>query len=130
MTSPAGGSRIKVEGGARLRRTLRQAGADLGDLAAAHSATARMVAAAGRARAPKVTGRLAGTVRPSGTKTKAVVRAGFARVPYAGPIHWGWPARNITAQPFLSDAATSTEPAWQQIYLDALDRTISRVEGA
>ena len=53
MTTPAGGSQIKVEGGARLRRTLRQAGADLGDLTAAHSATARMVAAAGRARAPK-----------------------------------------------------------------------------
>lgn len=127
---PAGGSQIKVEGGARLRRTLRQAGSDLQDLAAAHSATAALVANAGRARAPKVSGRLAGTIRPSGTKTKAVVRAGFARVPYAGPIHWGWPARNITAQPFLSDAATSTEPAWQNIYLQAVDRAISKVEGA
>lgn len=130
MTSPAGGSQIKVEGGARLRRTLRAAGSDLQDLAAAHSATAQLVAAAGRARAPKVSGRLAGTIRPSGTKTKAVVRAGFARVPYAGPIHWGWPSRNISAQPFLSDAATSTEPAWQNIYLQAVDKAISKVEGA
>lgn len=89
-----------------------------------------MVAAAGRARAPKLTGALAGTVRPSGTKTRAVVRAGFARVPYAGPIHWGWPARGIAAQPFLSDAATSTEPAWQNIYLDAINKTIDKVEGA
>lgn len=128
--NPAGGSRIKVEGGARLRRTLRQAGSDLKDLTAAHSATAQLVANAGRARAPKVSGALAGTIRPSGTKTKAVVRAGFARVPYAGPIHWGWPARSIPAQPFLSDAATSTEPAWQNIYLAALDKTISKVEGA
>lgn len=127
---PAGGSRIKVEGGARLRRTLRQAGSDLQDLAAAHAATAQLVAAAGRARAPKVSGRLAGTIRPSGTKTKAVVRAGFARVPYAGPIHWGWPSRNISAQPFLSDAATSTEPAWQNIYMQAVDKAISKVEGA
>jgi hypothetical protein len=33
-------------------------------------------------------------------QTAAVVRAGRASVPYAGPIHWGWPSRHITAQPF------------------------------
>ena len=33
-----------------------------------------------------------------------MVRAGFARVPYAGPIHFGWRKRNIQPQPFLYEA--------------------------
>ncbi|MFL0579178.1 HK97 gp10 family phage protein [Dietzia sp. 179-F 9C3 NHS] len=121
---------VKVDGGARLRRTLRQAGADLQALTDAHAAAAKLVADRARATAPRVSGTLAGTIRPSGTKTRAVVRAGYKSVPYGGPIHWGWPARNITAQPFLTDAAQATEPAWSAIYLTAVDRTLDQVAGA
>jgi hypothetical protein len=32
------------------------------------------------------------------------VRAGRTSVPYAGPIHFGWPAHNIEPTPFLYDA--------------------------
>jgi hypothetical protein len=118
---------VEVRGGKRLRATLRAAGDDLSDLRAAHGQVAVLVA--GLASPPRRSGRLASTVRPSGTKTAAIVRAGFAAVLYAGPIHWGWPARNITAQPFLSDAATSSEPIWLPIYFADLERIIDKVEG-
>lgn len=120
-------AQLEVRGARRLRATLRAAGDDLSDLRDVHRSVAGLVA--GATAPPRRTGRLAATVRPAGTKTAAVVRAGFATVPYAGPIHWGWPARGITAQPFLSDAATATEPAWQAVYFAELERIIANVRG-
>lgn len=55
--------------------------------------------------APKVSGLLAGNVRAGAAKTKATVYVGGARVPYAGPINFGWPARNIEAALFMQGAA-------------------------
>lgn len=121
---------VKVEGGARLRRTLKQAGADLSALTDAHAAAAKLVADRARTAAPRRSGKLAQTIRPSGTKTRAVVRAGYKSVPYAGPIHWGWPRRNITAQPFLAETAARTEPTWLGIYMQAVNKTIDQVDGA
>lgn len=90
---------------------------------------ARIVAEVGAAKAPKVTGRLAASVRGSGAKTQAVARAGGAAVPYAGPIHWGWPARNIEPQPFLADALEETESVWSPVYERAVDRAIAKIRG-
>src|SRR5262245_52256252 len=95
---------VEMEGSRELRRTLRAAGDDLTDLKDAHAQVASLVAPRGRSNAPFRTGRLAGTVRGSGTKTAALLRAGFASVPYAGVREWGWPARNQEATPFLVPA--------------------------
>lgn len=118
---------IRVEGARNFRRTLRRAGDDLGDLRVLHAQVAGVVSRS--ARPPRRTGKLAGTVRPAGTATAAIVRAGFASVPYAGPIHWGWPLRNITAQPFLSDAATGTEAVWVNIYTVGVQVIVDKVKG-
>ena len=119
---------IRVEGARRLRATMKRAGIDLQELKDAHREAADVVV--GATRAPSRTGRLAGTVRPGATKTMAIVRAGYASVPYAGPIHWGWPKRNIRAQPFLSDAAQSSEPTWVQAYEREVNEIIDKIEGA
>ena len=50
-------------------------------------------------------------------------------MPYAGPIHWGWPARNIKAQPFVVEAAQATEAEWVAMYEAEVDRILERVEG-
>jgi hypothetical protein len=120
---------VQVRGARQLRSSLKKAGKDLQDLKDAHAKVAAVVAAAAAARAPKRTGRLATSVRGTGTTTAAVIRAGFKSVPYAGPIHWGWPARGIAAQPFLSDAATSTEGAWLPIYEGAVETALDQVKG-
>ena len=121
------GPTVKVEGAARLRRTMRQAGLDLEDLKAAHARAVKI--AEGAVQAPRRSGRLAGTVRSAGTKTAGILRAGRASVPYAGPIHWGWKARGITAQPFLSDAAQRSEPRWLPVYTEAVDAALDQVKG-
>ena len=57
------------------------------------------------------------------------VSVGRATVPYAGAIHWGWPARNISAQPFLTDAAKATEPTWTRQYLSDIQKIVDKVKG-
>lgn len=119
---------VQVIGAAQLRRTLRAAGQDLTDLKRVHAEVGRIVVAA--AHAPTRTGALAASIRAGSAATSATVRAGGARVPYAGPIHWGWPARGIAAQPFLADAAQRTEPRWTEVYLAEVNRIIDQVQGA
>lgn len=87
-----------------------------------------MVAAA--ARAPRRSGKLAGSIRPGATQKAGVVRAGRASIPYAGVIHWGWPGHNIAAQPFLTEAAAATESTWSDLYWAELQRVIESIEGA
>ena len=120
---------IEVRGARELRRSAKAAGDDLSDLKEAHNEAAQVVTNAGRQRAPKKEGKLAGTVRGSGTKTAAVVRAGGARARYAGPIHFGWPARHIDANPFLTEAAQETESSWVGIYEQTVEKVLNRIEG-
>jgi phage gpG-like protein len=120
---------VRVEGAKNLRRTLRKAGKDLSELKAAHKEAANIAAAAGRGKAPNVSGALAATVRGSGTNTAAIVRAGRASVPYAQVIHWGWPGHNIAANPFLTEAAQETEPTWFAVYTEAFDNALNQIKG-
>jgi hypothetical protein len=120
----------QVEGAKELRRTLRKAGDDMKDLKVAHADAARIVSDAAVPKAPRRTGALAGTIRPAGTKTMAIVRAGYARVPYAGVQEWGWPRRNIPAQPYIVPAAHETEADWVKRYDEEIERILGKVEGA
>ena len=95
---------IKIQGGKELRRELRKMGDDMQDLKELNLDVATIVSERAKDIVPRRTGNLADTLRPSGTKTAGRVRSGFKRVPYAGVIHFGFPARGIKPQPFLYDA--------------------------
>lgn len=104
-----GSGRVRVEGLSRSMRALTKAGADAQDMKdLMHSIGSIVVDAAD---APAKSGALAGTIRAGRGKTKAVVRAGGARTPYAGVIHYGWPARGISPQPFLTEALQANRSA-------------------
>jgi hypothetical protein len=123
------GVTYEVKGGANLRRTLKKVEGGLDDLKAVHGEVAQIVADRAQTTVPRVTGTLAGTIRPGATKTMAVVRAGFARVPYAGVQEFGWPARNIPPNPYLRPAAHDTESTWLKTYNDEIDELLSKVKG-
>lgn len=130
----------EVEGGRELRRTLRQADEKLQDLKRVHAEAAEIAARASAALAPRRTGRLADTIRSSGTTTAGIVRAGFKSVPYAGPIHWGWGTRPnsrkgwrggpITANPFISNGAQDSEGRWIRVYENHIAEVLQQVKGA
>lgn len=113
---PGSKATVRVDGLRDLRRELRRAGRDMTDLKDANAAAAALVAGAARAGAPHRTGSLAGSGRGNRAAGKATVSFGGARLPYAGPIHYGWPAHHITANPFVIDAALATEPQWLPLY--------------
>lgn len=101
MTTP----RIRVEGADDLRRALRGVEAGMSDLKSVHAAAAKPVVDRAQQIVPTGrTGRLGASIRAGAQARQAVIRAGKAAVPYAGPIHFGWRARNIRPQPFLYDA--------------------------
>lgn len=121
---------LKVRGADQLRRTMKRAGVDMQTMKDTHTTVANTVTARAKGSAPVGdTGRLANTVRAGATQRAAIIRAGRKSVPYAGVIHWGWPRRNIVAQPWMSEAATATEPVWVAQYTEAVDKIIDTIEG-
>lgn len=95
-------SHVRVEGLSKTVRQLSRAGADADDLKDLMFSIGSLVV--GAASPPTLSGSLAGTIRAGRGKTKAVVRAGGARAPYAGVVEYGDPARNKPARHFLEDA--------------------------
>ena len=99
------GRQVSVEGARELRKALKTVGDEAkAGLKEVNVEVAEIVARAAVTRVPTQSGALRETIRAAGAQTRASVKAGFKKVPYAGPIHFGWPARNIAPQPFLYDA--------------------------
>lgn len=117
---------IRVEGLGRLVQTLNAAGAELTDLRSTNLLAAGIVARRGSATAPRRSGRLAGSFSATATRKAGHV---VSRLPYAAPIHWGWPTHHVTARPFLSMAAQSTETLWVPLYETATNKAINKIEG-
>ena len=98
---------IEVEGARELKRAIRKAaGTELREeLKEANYQAAKIVADEAKQLAPVRTGRLANSVRANRAIAYGAVKIGSAaRVPYAGPIIYGWPDRGIKAQPFVHEA--------------------------
>lgn len=116
-------AQIEVQGLRQLRRRLADYGdAAVDDLIKAHQQGVDIVKADALPRVPVRSGALRETVRGSATKTGGRVRAGYKRVPYAGPIHFGWPARNIRPQPFFYDAVDARRKEVEAAFVDYLKR--------
>lgn len=128
-TYGAGGNGyLQLKGAKELARGLKQAGADLKDLRQINKEAAQIVVPEAKSLAPKgKTGKLAASVRAGATQKAGVVRVGSKRVPYAGPINYGWPKHNIKPTMFANKAAKNTEPQWTQLYQDAVQKIIDRI---
>jgi hypothetical protein len=95
---------VQVDGLKDLLNALQRHGVAVTDMKSVMADVGTIVADDARPLTRPRSGVLAGTLRPSKTKTKAVVRAGGARAPYAGAQHFGWAARNIAPKLYLYTA--------------------------
>ena len=118
---------VKIIGLNQLRSSLRKAGGNVADMKEANVAAARTVQARAQDIGPNRSGKLVGSLRTPRAAARAVVRSNLV---YAGPIHWGWPRRNIRPQPFLVEAAEQTRPHWLEEYGKALQALADAVKGA
>lgn len=123
---------VKVEGLKGLVRALKRAEADdlLALLKAANAEAAKDVEQTARPLAPVLTGRLVGSLRSSGTARAGVVRLGKASVPYAQPIHFGWPKRHIQPQPFLYEALDRRIEEVTRLYHERVEELAEAIAGA
>lgn len=121
------GARVEVKGDKRLARTLHDAGQELEEMPRALPVVSRQVVTVAMSKVPRDTGRLAASLDPTVESSAAVI---LSTLPYAGVIHWGWPARNIAPQPFLVEAGRQAEPAWTKTFEAEAERILGHVRGA
>lgn len=123
ILATGGGTTVRVEGLSKTLRALEKSGAAADDLRDGIQRIGNILVQYATPRAPRQSGALAGSIRAGRGKTKAVVRMGGARFPYAAVVHYGWAARNISPQPVLVDALKDQQ---SQIFT-ALDDEITKI---
>lgn len=119
---------MRVEGLRATIRSLEKFGVETQDLKAAFKAIGNLVVREAHTLTPRKSGALVNSIRASNTKNKAIVRAGSARVPYAGVIHYGWPSHGISPQPYLHDAAERKQGEAIQLMDKELNDLIRRLD--
>jgi hypothetical protein len=119
-----------------LKRDLVRAAGDRGPINAALSQAgqraAQPVADVARSRLPQTTGRLAGDVRVTGTRSGGTIRMGRASIRYAGWVEFGGhrrapheSARDYTPQGrYLFPAARGMAPQVVALYTAALQQSL------
>lgn len=128
-------SAVEVIGLPRLRRTIKEAGGDLGELKQLNRDAAQAVLPTARASTPigpGQRGHLVSTLRVSASASAGTIKAGTGhtgRFPYAGVVHYGTPDGK-RADPWLLNAAHATEGKWTDVYLRGIESIIDNIEGA
>jgi hypothetical protein len=136
---------VKVEGLSKVRRDLKALGGDLdlvkGEFLETNRRVAEIVIGDSKKFVPVLSGALAASIRQASTKTAAKVRVGSSGgskrgggegagglTPYAGPIHFGWPARRIKPQPFIYEAIDPRRNEIAQQYAERLTSIRNKYE--
>lgn len=97
------------------------------ELAAINKDAAAALVPIARGLCPHVTGDLASSIRAGATARSGTIKAGGTKgVLYAPPIHWGWPSRNISPQPFLMEALQGNVLAISERYEKNLQTFLDR----
>ena len=116
---------FRVEGLSQVVRDLQKIGVEVDDLKDAFAKIADEAARTASSFAPKgPTGRLSASIRGNRAKSKAVVTAGRSSVPYAGPINYGWPSRNIAPALFMQRADEAMQTRAISVLEDEINQKI------
>jgi HK97 gp10 family phage protein len=121
---------VQIEGADDLRKNLRKLDRDLPKgLTRIHKDLAEPVADDARQMAPRRSGRLAASIRPSGTQRAALIRAGVGVKPYnyAGIAEYGGYPGDYPGQPFLQPAIDANASRIADEYQRRLDAFIEAV---
>jgi hypothetical protein len=117
----AGQTRPTVQGADELRRALRRMSDRLDDMEGTHASAGEKIATVARAIVPRVSGALADSIEVATTPEGSAVVAGSDLVPYAGVVNYGWPERNIDAQPYLDEAQATAQEDSIDVYRERVE---------
>jgi hypothetical protein len=126
---------IEIEGLAQLFTALKKLGAPVEAITKANQAAALPVVKTAKNIVPVQSGKLRNSIRMNRATTNVKVMAGYKRVPYANPIHWGWfldkktgVKRNIKPNPFLAKALGYNRDEILKNYTDQIQKLIKQFE--
>lgn len=122
----AGRRGIYVDGLRQSVRALEQAGVAVTDLKGVMAPIAAKGADVARGFTRRKSGALAATARGNKAKGKAVVTIGTARVRYAGPAVYGWPARNIAPARTLEQTDEVMDDLAPTMLADGINEILER----
>ena len=119
---------VRVTGARELRKKLRKLGDDLEEMKAIHKEAAGIVADEALSRVPRKTGTLASSIKTSGTKTKAIVRAASTgkSKPYGARQHWSQ-QRGKPGDQFVYKAMGEKGREVVGLYYDRVDDLVDRM---
>jgi hypothetical protein len=116
---------VKVIGGPALHRSLQGLTGNLRDLSSVNAEVARDLVAAVSSRAPRDTGRLAGSFHASGSREKAEASSSLV---YAPVQNYGSPGHNIEGRHFAEAALTSSTGAAEAKYRKGIGQLCRKAE--
>jgi hypothetical protein len=114
---------LRVDGDTAVARALHALGADVEHPDRGLDQIAADAATAVADQAPRLTGRLAGSVTGSATRDRAVVTV---TAPYAGVINYGWAEHNISPAGYLQRADEQMQPIALRHLEHDIDRAIRK----
>lgn len=117
---------VKIEGLEQVKASLDNLAKDLENNLDLNKELSTTLAQKASTMAPRLTGALASSVVGNPSSNKAQIVAGNGAVPYAGVIEYGWPDKNIEAQPYLVPAVTQNMGYIVAKYNDSIDSAIKK----
>lgn len=117
---------INIQGVKEVKDSLDKLGKDLKENLELNKELSSTLSQKASAMAPRLTGNLASSVVGNPTSDKAQISAGSNAVPYAGVQEYGWPQRNIQAQPYLRPAVFNNIGYIVERYNDSIQKTIKK----
>jgi len=117
---------VKIEGTQELQTLLTRLANDLESNSELNKELSTNLAQKASSIAPRLTGSLASSIVGNPSPQKAQIVAGSGAVPYAGVIEYGWPDRNIEAQPYLNKTVNSNMDYIVERYKQNIDDNIKK----
>lgn len=117
---------ITITGVKEVTDTLNKLGKDLESNIELNKELSTTLSQKASALAPRLTGALASSVVGNPSAEKAQIMAGSAAVPYAGVQEYGWPEKNIQAQPYLRPAIHNNMGYIIEKYNESIQKAIKK----
>lgn len=123
------GGQLQIEGLRELQRALRNFADDSrNDMKETHRKAGQLVVDGATRLVPVRSGALLASLKSMPTQRQGRVRVGSAAVPYAGAIHFGWPARNIKPNPFIYAVLDERRDEVLRVYEDRINFLIIKYD--
>lgn len=119
------GGKIEITGLKEAQKALRTLSKESRDkMKETHRKAGQIIVDAATPLVPRETGALLASIKSAPLQRQGRVRLGSAALPYAGPIHFGWPARNIKPNPFIYEVLDGRRAEVSRLYEDRINQLI------